>query len=119
MKKSYMCFLLMIFVAGIIGTKLIGTIHSEPVKAGEDAIVYVNLKNPLAHDFHDMTIKAITLDFYSFDLAHGFRIDDYETATAKLLLHIPKTVEKDSYLVRISATSADFQDSRYVYINVI
>lgn len=119
MKNDVLSYFLMgmIFFSGI---SILGGIRAlEPVRAGDELELFVNVNNPTDGDFDDMSVKAIFFELGEYVISNSFDLDDGETKSARLYLNIPLDAPKGDHLVKIVVSNDDVYDSKFIYVNVI
>ncbi len=112
------CFLIMVVLAGVVG--VLGNIRVfEPVVAGNEVELFVNVNNPTDDDLEDMSVKAVFFDLGLYVVSSEFAIDDGATKSASLFLDVPANAPKGDHLVKIVASNDDVYDSKFIYVSVI
>lgn len=117
MKKGLLFVLL---VVGFFGMDFLGRIHaSEPVKAGEELELFINVNNPLDKNFDDISVKAVFFDLGEYLISPEFKLGNFEKEGVHLFLDIPKNTPKGDYILRVITSSEDIHDSKNIFVRVI
>ena len=121
MKKDIIsCFLIATVLFAMGGVNILGRINVlEPVQAGDELELFVNVNNPTEKDMDDMSVKAIFFDLGEYLVGSEFDLDDGETVGLRLLFDIPSNAPKGDHLVKIVASNDDVYDSKFIYVRVI
>jgi hypothetical protein len=108
--------LVVIFALGSI--KLFGSINNlEPVKAGNELQMFINLKNPTDLSLGDMKIRAVFYDIGEYAVSSDFTLGG--THGIEIDIPVPKNAVKGDHIVKIIASNKDAYDSQFVYFKVI
>jgi len=132
-KALFSSILVCFLVLGLTGFNPLGFIRSdEPVRAGQELEMHVNLNNDLEEyaeehpdrnvdmDLDNVRVHAYIID--SFDdvvlYSNNIEIDKGEKSSAWLFWEIPEDVPEGDYLVRVVANGDGFKDVDYTWVSV-
>jgi len=119
MKKDlFITFAFAILVFG--GVDILGSIHTlEPVEAGEESEIYVNLRNNYAETFDDVSVKAYFFGWTDRVVSSEFDLHkNGDAEAAKLQFYVPSYVMPGEYLVYLTASNDDIFDTTFFTIAV-
>ncbi len=119
MKKNLSVILTAFLVLSFFGLDFLGSIHLlEPVNAGEELEMHVNVNNGLDKKFEGVTVQAYFLDMGDIMISRPFTLDNFENNGFLMHMPIPASTPKGDYTVKIIASSEDIYDSKHVYFTV-
>lgn len=113
----FLCFI----VLGLTGFNLLGYIRSdEPVGAGRELEMHVNLNNEGTKDFDNVRVRAYILDSFDEFVIYGNNIElnAGEKASSWLFWDVPSYVPSGDYLVRVVASGNGFKDVDYTWVTI-
>jgi hypothetical protein len=121
MKKDIIaCCIIITMVFALGGIDILGRIfYDDPVRAGDNLDMVVNLENPTSKDIDDLSVKAFILDSGDYLVAGGFDLDDNTVDSKHLYFNVPKSFEKGLHIIKVIVSNDDYYDSKYVYVDVI
>lgn len=115
---SYSIIVMIIFAFGTLN--LIGSIYSnEPVKAGSEANLVINVNNPTTDKLSQLYVSAFFIDQGDYVVSPSFSLGKEETTGVKLDYDIPINSYKGDNLVRVAVSNGNVRSTKYVFLRVI
>ena len=92
--------------------------YEERVTAGDDAELYVVLKNRGNQEEKriDIDVSSSELDIY--DQVEGIELDRFGSDWSYVVFHVPEDTKPGSYLVKVTAENRYDSDTAYVMLFV-
>lgn len=109
------CFL----VLGLAGFNPLGQIRpNEPVNAGGELEVHVNLNNHLHHSLDNVRIRGYMPELDAFAYGSSLDVGRHKKTGSWLYWDIPEDTPKGDYLVRVVASGDGFRDVDYTWASI-
>ncbi len=116
MKKDLIFSFLASMLLFSFGGISMGSIHTnEPIYAGEEGQIFVNVENPSYSGYDDIVVRVFDMDTGDYALTSSMDISREGTEGRQISMDF---MDRGDHLLKVVASNGDVRSSKYIYFDV-